>query len=79
MLNFLKILVVYLKLYVVNVAYYFCCSWKAKHLYTHLKCPQAPVHITLNHVPHITIHNHTTFSGILFPYKQRGLVNLSLV
>jgi len=74
MLNFPKISIVHFKRYV-NVVHYFCLSWKAQHLYTHLKCPQAPVHITLTPIPHVTVHNHTKFSGILFSNKQSGLVN----
>jgi len=73
MLNFPKILIVHFKCYV-NVAHYFFLSWKAQHLHTHLKCPQAPVHITLNHI-HVTVHIHRQFSGILFSNKQSGLVN----
>jgi hypothetical protein len=74
MLNFLRISIFHFKCYV-SVTYYFCCPWIAQYLYTHLKCPQAPVHITLTHVPHVTVHNHTKFTRILFSNKQRGLVN----
>jgi hypothetical protein len=73
MLNFLKIAIVHFKCYV-NIAYYFCCSLKAQHLYANLKCPQAPVHITLTHVYHVTVHNHRKFSGVCFPTNRAALL-----